>query len=283
MIDFHTHPVLVEEMVIRYPELEKAAREVFFIGNRLQPLETFLLELDISGLQRAVLLPLETTRTRGLPIYSNEQIAELVAMAPERFVGFASVDPLAPDAPDRLERAVADLGLRGLKLSPPSQEFYPGDRAVYPLYERAQALGIPVIIHAGMSWEPRARLVWGHPLHLEPVLADFPHLRIVATHFAWPWSLEVAALALRYPNLYVDTAALYFDNPDDFITDLLVRRVPLTLIEHSLRHQVVFGSNYPRVEIKNMARAVRRVGLSEKTLTMVFEENALRLLGDSER
>ncbi len=283
MIDFHTHPVLVEEMVVRHPELEKAAREVFFIGNRLQPLETFLLELDISGLQRAVLLPIETTRTRGLPIYSNEQIAELVAMAPERFVGFASVDPLAPDAPERLERAVADLGLRGLKLSPPSQEFYPDDRAVYPLYERAQALGIPVVIHTGMSWEPRARLVRGHPLHLEPVLADFPDLRIVATHFAWPWSLEVAALALRYPNLYLDTAALYFDNPDDFITDLLVRRVPLTLIEHSLRHQVVFGSNYPRVEIKNMARAVRQVGLGEKTLRMFFEKNALHLLGESER
>ena len=281
MIDFHTHPLLVEEMIARHPELERAAREIFYIGNRFQPLETFFLELEVSGLQRAVLLPIETTRTRGMPTYTNEQIAELVAMAPERFVGFASVAPLDPEGPDRLERAVAELGLRGLKLSPPSQEFYPDDERVYPLYERARRLGIPVVIHTGMSWEPGARLAWGHPMRLEPVLAAFPDLPIVAAHFAWPWSLEVAALALKYPNLHIDTAALYYDNPDDFLADLF-RRVSLGLIEHSLRHQVVFGSNYPRVEIKNQARAVRRVGLSERTLRLIFRDNGLRLLGEEE-
>jgi predicted TIM-barrel fold metal-dependent hydrolase len=280
MMDFHCHPVLVEEMVARYPELERAARQVFSIGNRFQPLETLLLELDVSGLERAVLLPIEATRTRGLPVYTNEQVAELVALAPRRLVGFASVDPLATDAADRLERAVADLGLRGLKLSPPTQEFYPDDPRAYPLYERACRLGVPVVMHTGMSWEPRARLAWGHPARLEPVLADFPDLRVVAAHFAWPWSLELAALALKYPNLFVDTAALYFDNPDDFIADLFVHRLSLTLIERSLRHQVVFGSNYPRVEIKNMARAVRRAGLSEPTLRLLFHDNGLRVLGE---
>jgi len=279
-MDFHCHPVLVEEMVARHPELERAARQVFSIGNRFQPLETLLLELDVSGLERAVLLPIEATRTRGLPVYTNEQVAELVALAPRRLVGFASVDPLATDAADRLERAVADLGLRGLKLSPPTQEFYPDDPRAYPLYERACRLGVPVVMHTGMSWEPRARLAWGHPARLEPVLADFPDLRVVAAHFAWPWSLELAALALKYPNLFVDTAALYFDNPDDFIADLFVHRLSLTLIERSLRHQVVFGSNYPRVEIKNMARAVRRAGLSEPTLRLLFHDNGLRVLGE---
>ena len=281
MIDFHTHPLLVAEMVARHPELERAAREVFYIGNRFQPLETFLLELDVSGLQRAVLLPIETTRTRGTPVYTNAQIAELVSLAPQRLVGFASVDPLSPDAADRLEHAVVELGLRGVKLSPPSQEFYPDDERVYPLYERAQALHIPLVIHTGMSWEPGARLAWGHPLRLEPLLADWPELRVVATHFGWPWSLELAALALKYPNLYIDTAALYFDNPDDFVADLF-RRVSLGMLEHSLRHQIVFGSNYPRVEIKNQARAVRRAGLSERTLHLVFEGNARRLLGEEE-
>jgi len=30
MRDFHTHPVLVREMIDRHPELERAAREIFF-------------------------------------------------------------------------------------------------------------------------------------------------------------------------------------------------------------------------------------------------------------
>lgn len=283
MIDFHTHPLLVEEMIARYPDLALTARQVFHIGNRFQPLETFLLELQVAGLERAVLLPIETTRTRGRPVYSNEQIAELVSMAPDWLVGFASVDPLVADAADLLEHAVQDLGLRGLKLSPPSQEFFPDDPAVASVYERALKLGIPVVIHTGMSWEPAARLAWGHPLHLEPVLASFPQLNIVAAHFAWPWSWELAALALKYPNLHMDTAALYFDNPDEFVADLFTRLLRLTLIERSLRHQVVFGSNYPRVEIKNQARAVRQVGLSPAALEMVFRQNALRLLREVEQ
>ena len=43
-----------------------------------------------------------------------------------------------------LERAVRELGLRGLKLHPTAQGFRPDDRAVYPIYETAAALGIPV-------------------------------------------------------------------------------------------------------------------------------------------
>jgi len=43
MIDFHTHPLLVQEMFEREPDLHRIAREVFYIRNRPQPLETFLL------------------------------------------------------------------------------------------------------------------------------------------------------------------------------------------------------------------------------------------------
>lgn len=280
MIDFHTHPVLVREMIERHPELERAVREIFFIGNNFQPLETFLLELDVSGLDRAVLLPIDCTSTRGAPIWSNEQIAELCRMN-ERFIGFASVDPHQPDAPAKLKRAIEDLGLRGLKLASGIQEFYPNDPALYPLYEKAQELGIPILFHAGMTWEPRAKAEYGRPIYFEDVAHDFPELKIVLAHLAWPWVLEAVSLALKYPNLYLDTSALYFDNPKDFISFAMAQQVPLTVWERSLRHQLVFGSNYPRVEIKNMAAAVRSLGLSLGCLELVFRGNAERLLGET--
>jgi len=278
MIDFHTHPVLVREIIERHPELERAAREVFFIGNNFQPIETFLLELDVSGLDRAVLLPIDCTSTRGAPIWSNEQIAELCRMN-ERFIGFASVDPHQPDAPAKLKRAIEDWGLRGLKLAPGIQEFYPNDPALYPLYEKAQELGIPILFHAGMTWEPRAKAEYGRPIYFEDVAYDFPELKIVLAHLAWPWVVEAVALALKYPNVYLDTSALYFDNPKDFIHFAMADQVPVTVWERSLRKQLVFGSNYPRVEIKNMAAAVRSLGLSQGCLELVFRGNAERLLG----
>jgi len=273
-IDFHTHPCLVREMVNRYPELVKAARETFYIGNNFQPLETFLLELDLAGLEKAVVLPMDLP---AAPVWTNEQIAELCKMSP-RLIGFASFDPHKKDAPDRLKHAVKDLGLRGLKLNPPMQGFFPDDKLAYPLYESARDLGIPILFHAGMSWEPGSRMQYGQPMRFENVAADFPKLRIVLAHLAWPWVLEAVALALKYPNVYLDTSALYFDNPRDFLRFAMTHQVPLTVFERSLRHQILFGSNYPRVEIKNMVSAVESLGFSEECQSLIFRENADSLL-----
>jgi len=283
MIDFHTHPLLIREMVEKYPELVRAAREVFFIGNNFQPLETFLLELDVSGLERAVLLPIDCTTARGASVYTNEQVAEVCRMS-DRFVGFASVDPHQPDAPAQLREAVEGLGLRGLKLAPSLQAFFPDDRRLaYPVYEVAQELGIPMVVHAGMTWEPGVRLGYSQVMRLEAVAADFPGLNLVVAHMGWPWVLEAVTLALKYPNVYLDTSCLYFDNPRDFIRHVFTRQISLTWVERTLRHQVVFGSNYPRVEIKNMAAAVRELGLSEGCLRLIFSENARVLLGEVAR
>jgi len=92
MLDFHTHPLLVRELFEREPDLARIARDVFFIRNHPQPLRTFLLELDVAGLERAVVLPIDARTSRGCQIYSNELIAELCRMS-DRFIGFASVDP----------------------------------------------------------------------------------------------------------------------------------------------------------------------------------------------
>ncbi len=277
--DIHTHPLLVREMIERHPSLAAVARKTFLIGNTFQPLETFLLELDAAGLDRAVILPIDATTARGAKVYSNEQIAELCAMS-ERLVGFASVDPCQPSAQNVLEQAVTRLKLRGLKLAPAMQRFFPDDAHVEPLYACAQDLGIPIVFHAGMSWEPGSRLVYGHPMRFEAVAAEHPQLRMVISHLAWPWVVEAVALALKYPNVYLDTSALYFDNPPDFLRFAMTVQVPLTVFERSLRHQLVFGSNYPRVEIKNMARAVRGLGLSAECLDLVFRTNAAVLLGE---
>jgi predicted TIM-barrel fold metal-dependent hydrolase len=158
------------------------------------------------------------------------------------------------------------------------QEFYPDDRKLYPVYQRASELGIPILFHAGMSWEPGSRMKYGQPVRFEDVAADFPELKMVLAHLAWPWVVEAVALALKYPNVYLDTSALYFDNPRDFLRFAMNHQVPLTVFERSLRNQLVFGSNYPRVEVKNMARTVREIGLSAECLDLVFRDNAEKLL-----
>ncbi len=277
-IDFHTHPVLAREMVALHPELERAAREIFFVGNNFQPLEVMLLEMDLCGIDKAVVVPVDATTSRNATVYTNEQIVEICAMS-DRLIGFASVDPRQAGAPEKLEHAVSTLGLRGLKLAPAFQEFSPDDPLAFPVYEKASTLGIPILFHAGLSWQPGAKLKYGHPLRFEDVAATFPELNIVLAHLAWPWVVDAVALALKYPNVYLDTAALYFDNPVDFLRYAMTQQVPLTVFERSLRKQLVFGSDNPRIETKAMAKAVRSLGLSEECLELVFRGNAERLLG----
>jgi len=278
MIDFHTHPVLISEFAAKYPNYARVAREVFHIGNNFQPLETFFLQMDVAGIERAVLLPIDCKRARKDAVSSNEQVAELCALS-KRFIGFASVDPERKGATRELENAVRRMGLKGLKLDPALQDFRPYDRKAMAVYEAAAGLGIPLLIHTGMSWAPETPLARGNPLHLEDAIRAFPKLDFILAHWAWPWVWEATALALKYPNVYLDTSCLYYDSPKEFFQFAFSKQIPTTVIERSLRNQIVFGSNYPRVEIKNMVHAVQSLDLTEGCQKKVFCENAEMLLG----
>ena len=277
-IDFHTHPVLIREFAEKYPNYVRVAREVFNIGNNFQPLETFFLQMDVAGIEKAVLLPIACERARRDAVSSNEQVAELCGVS-KRFIGFASVDPMAQGAPKQLASALTQLGLKGLKLDAALQDFDPNHPRVFELYETADSLSIPVLIHTGMSWAPGTPLEQGQPLLLEKAIRRFPSLRFVLAHWGWPWVWDATALALKYPNVFLDTSCLYFDGPGEFFEFVFSRQIPTTLIERSLRNQVVFGSNYPRVEIKNMVKALKSLELTEGCLEKIFSTNAERLLG----
>jgi len=279
VIDVHTHPVLVEETMEKDPDMLRVVREVFGLGNRPQPLRTFLLHMEVAGVDKSVLLPIDCTTTRGAKIYSNEQIAELVEAAPDKFIGFASVDPHSGTAPQELERAVKDLELGGLKLAPSIQNFRPNDEKLFPIYEKAVELDLPIMMHSGVSWEPGTTLKQCHPSLLEDVALRFPGLRICVAHFGWPWVMDTVALMLKYENIYADTSCLYFDTPKEFIQFTFSKQIPTTWIERTLRRQVMFGSNFPRIETVKMVEAVKSLGLSEGAAELVFEKNAERFLG----
>jgi hypothetical protein len=89
------------------------------------------------------------TETGDLPD-PNDYVAQTVDAYPDVFVGFCSVDPRQGKAAvEELERSVLSLGLRGLKLHPIHQAFFPDDPAFSPLFSKAEQLKIPVFMHSG--------------------------------------------------------------------------------------------------------------------------------------
>jgi predicted TIM-barrel fold metal-dependent hydrolase len=279
-VDFHTHPVLIQEFADKHADYARMAREVFNIGNNFQPLETFLLQMDVAGIEQAVLLPSDCRRARGAGVSSNRQVVELCELS-DRFIGFASVDPGRAGASRELETALGGMRLRGLSLDPALQDFSPEDNNAFEVLEVAAAARVPVAVNTGMSWAPHAPLARAHPLLWEKAIGRFPTLPFILAHWAWPWVWEATALALKYPNVYLDTACLYFDSPQECLHFVLGRQIPVTIVERSLRRKVVFGSNYPRVEVKNMAHAVKSLPLTERCLELIFRENAAKLLSQA--
>ena len=172
-----------------------------------------------------------------------------------------------------------DLKLKGLKLHPGRVHVMPSDPIMEPIYAVCEKYNKPILFHAGLSWEPDTLTSYCQPMAFEIVAANHPHLRICLGHFGWPWVRETAMLMVKYPNVYADTGALYFDNAKEFYTQMLTRDIPITWIDRSLRHQVMFGSNNPRFEQIRMAQAIQELGFRESTLELIMGKNAIEFLG----
>lgn len=277
-IDIHVHPAFFEP-INTDPAKEEMRHNVLNIHkNGTAPLEHIFNQMHCAGLDRLTLLPQNYTSTVGC-VVSNEEIRQLVDAAPDKFIGFAGVDPLDPEAPDKLQDAFTRLNLKGLNLHTGRHHLLPSDPRMEPIYEICERYHKPIMFHAGLSWEPDTQTSYCTPLAFEIVAEKHPKLKICMGHFGWPWVRETAMLMLKYPNVYADTGALYFDNAREFYTQTFTRDIPITWIDRSLRHQVMFGSNNPRFEQIRMAQAIGELGFRDSTLELIRGGNALEFIG----
>ena len=277
-IDIHVHPAFFEP-INTDPAKEEMLHNVLNIHkNGTAPLEHIFNQMHCAGLDRLTLLPQDYTSTVGC-VVSNEEIRQLVDAAPDKFIGFAGVDPLDPEAPDKLQDAFTRLNLKGLNLHTGRHHLLPSDPRMEPIYEICERYHKPIMFHAGLSWEPDTQTSYCTPLAFEIVAEKHPKLKICMGHFGWPWVRETAMLMLKYPNVYADTGALYFDNAREFYTQTFTRDIPITWIDRSLRHQVMFGSNNPRFEQIRMAQAIGELGFRDSTLELIRGGNALEFIG----
>jgi uncharacterized protein len=244
-----------------------------------QPLETiadrWLAELDRYGIDRIGFA------TGG----GNDTLARVVARHPARFIGFAHHNPFSPGAADEMERAVTNLGLRGLKILAPALERRIDDRALYPLWEVIERQGVPVLIHFGMlgagggiSWNER-----DNPGALEQVCRDFPTIQFVIPHFGIQYVKELLFLCWACENVNVDTSG---SNqwvrwmPYSLTLDDLIRKFYETVGPE----RILFGSDsswFPRGfsirYLQDQIRACRFMNLPDPALRKIFGENAMRL------
>ncbi len=120
----------------------------------------------------------------------NAYVATLAREKPDRIVALAFCDSIAPEAPKELERAVNE-GCKGLKLF--NIGHYPWDERCWPLYEKAEELGVPILFHSGILGDARNSR-FHRPAEYE-IVKNWPKLRVLLAHIGWPWTDEAIATA----------------------------------------------------------------------------------------
>ena len=136
----------------------------------------------------------------------NNFTAEWVQHAPDKLIGFAAIDPTEEDHLEEVDRCVSDLGLRGIKLYPMLGRYDPTEPTIFPLYEKAQRMGLPVLSHLGTHPSPRAMLKYSLPLLIDEIAQAFPDLKFVMAHMAHPWQRDCAVVLRKHPNVYADVS-----------------------------------------------------------------------------
>lgn len=238
--------------------------------------ETLIAQMDEAGIDKSILYAVEAP----IVYSSNEYVAGLCQKFPERLIGFASVNPKDPNAPEKLEDAVKNMGMKGLKLHPPLQDFFPNDREVFGVYEKAQELNIPIVFHVGTTpFGSLCRLSQASPLLLDDVAVQFPDLRILLTHLGTLWHNEAFMVVEKNPNVFIDTAA-YVNEIKEVLTDDIITRIGAD--------KIIFGTDYPMPyagqphRMKDFVDCINGLGFSQEILEGIFHGNIERLLNGPE-
>jgi predicted TIM-barrel fold metal-dependent hydrolase len=109
----------------------------------------------------------------------------------------------------------------------------------------------------------------GRPIpYLDHVALEFPELVIVGGHIGFPWVSEMISLAMKYPNVYIDSSAYKASRyPRDFVEYL---RGPG-------RRKVLFGTNYPMLDLSECLAGLDALGLDADARALFLGGNAARV------
>ena len=227
----------------------------------------------------AVILANDDRTAQGDAWDSNDWVASITRQYPDTFIGFGSVDPwMGKLAIKEVERASKELGMKGIKFIPMTQEFYPNERRFYPIYEKIAELGMVAMFHtgttgvgAGLPGGGGVHLKYTKPIpYIDDVAADLPELTIIMAHQAFPWVEEQLAVLVHKPNVYMDISGW----SPKYFNPLLIQYAN-TLI----KHKVLFGSDYPALTPERWIRDFEEAPFWDEARPLILLENAKRVLG----
>jgi uncharacterized protein len=209
---------------------------------------------------------------------TNEEIAELAHRHSDVAIPFASINPhRGKEGVQAAKRLISEYNVKGFKFHPQVQDFDPGDRMCYPLYEAIAEAKLPALFHSGQTGVGAGtrggggiRLKYGNPMLIDDVAVDFPDMPIILAHPSFPWQEEALSMATHKPQVYIDLSGW---SPKYFPPILI--RYANTL----LKDKILFGSDYPVLSPERWIADFEKLDIKPEVRPLIMKQNAVRLLG----
>ena len=276
IVDTHVHVFTDDRQ--KYPQIRDTPRAgsiptITEIGQTEWPLTTVEIlnaAMNEAGVDKATLV-----QAYFVYEYDNSYTIDAAAAHPDRYTSVVVLDPMDPQSPDELSRMVEKQGVSGLRfMRGRLPESSLGKPATFPLWERMQALGVPLAIGDRI----------GDIAKIRPAMEKYPGVKVAFEH-SWghkvglpPYSVLDPLFALAgNPNVYIKTA----------INNIAAARdaggQPEALYEKLVRvfgaNRIMWSSNYPAHPRFGSIKS--RLEESKRVLAALGKEEQALILGET--
>jgi len=273
IIDFRFRPNTPEIVagIASSAMFKEMCKSINFTENmKGQPMEEIMADLDRHNVEFAVITGRDCETTYQTKP-NNESVLDFVNKYPHKFMGFIGLDPhKGMKAVEQLKHGITSLGLKGAAIDPYLAQIYVHDAKYYPIYAKCCELDVPIIITTGpATLVPNAVIDHVAPKYIDFVAKDFPELKIVVSHGAYPWVNEMIAVVQRNANVYVEISEYeHYPQSEAYI------QAANTIIGDKL----LYASAHPFVDFKQALKIYEELPFTEEVRKKVMYKNAAKLL-----
>ena len=167
--------------------------------------------------------------------------------------------------------------VKGLKLYPGYEPFFPHDKRLKVVYDLAEEFDVPVMIHSGDTYSAGGKLKYSHPLEIDEVAVDHPNVKFVICHLGNPWLTDCMEVVYKNANAYADISGLVLGEFTEAFEDYMADEIKDVIIYAGDHKYFLFGTDWPICSMRSYVKFVKQLALTPEAYHAMMYENARTL------
>lgn len=264
IIDTHVHFYTCERTADDIKYLQGAGLILPGPEGAIEGLKKFMKQdgVSISVNAPSALSPKQAIETNRMMIKYNEMQKEVI-----------SLGTMHPDMDDPSAEAafLVSKGIKGVKMHPQVQGFYPDDESMKKIYKACDDEGLYMLLHggAGSGKVFDYDTIKGTPKRIGYAVEEFPSLKFVIAHLGGLNMWDEARQYLIGKNIYMDTAYCTIMPDEEF----------KNIVKLHGADKILFGSDFPWIKQSDIKSLIERCVPDAAKRELIFYKNAEKLLG----